>query len=82
LAWLLDKICAAAGLRPALDAPQGVEAIRRSDGERTWLFLLNHTAEAVQIDLPDAGVNVLTGEEVNASIRLEPKGVAIIRQKL
>ncbi len=80
LAWLLERLCSDAGVRPALNAPQGVEVTRRVDGKRTWVFVLNHLENEVQVDLPIAGANILTGEDVNTSLRIESKGVAIIQQ--
>jgi beta-galactosidase len=82
LSWLLQRLCAAAGIQPALITPAGVECIRRTNGAHTWLFLLNHTGAEAQVDLPVAGVDLITGKNVNGSLSLAPKGVAIIRLNL
>jgi beta-galactosidase len=76
--WLLARICAEAGLRPALAAPAGVEVVRRTDGARSWLFLLNHTDEAVEIPLDRPGHDLLSGTHAGGIVRLEPMGVAIV----
>lgn len=79
ISWLFERICADIGLQPALDLPQGVEMTRRADGTHTWLFALNYSDEAVEIDLPASGVDLLTGLPVKARLLLEPKGVAVIQ---
>jgi beta-galactosidase len=79
LAGLLDFVCLEAGVRPVLNAPQGVEVTRRTDGEHSWLFILNHLEEEQQVDLQGKGVNIISGEDVNGDMRIEPKGVAIIQ---
>jgi len=77
--WLLGLVCDEAGVQPvASHIPIGVEALLRSSGEKDWLFLLNHTALAVEIPLNQDGRNLLTGETVSAAISLEKNGVAII----
>jgi beta-galactosidase len=82
LAWLVDCVCTSAGVRPALDAPQGVEVTRRVDGKHSWLFILNHLENETPVDLPSPGVNILTGKNVISNLNVEPKGVAIIQQNL
>jgi beta-galactosidase len=79
IAWLVGRICAEISLQPFMPLPQGVEMTRRSDGAHTWLFILNHLDKAATIDLPSAGLDLLTGLPVKARLTLEPKGVAIIQ---
>ena len=45
-------LLASAGVTPLPPTPHGVEAVHRTDGQRTWLFLLNHTREPQQVALP------------------------------
>lgn len=82
LVWFLDRVCVDAKVNPILNAPNGVEITRRTDGEHNWLFILNHSETKVDIDLPYAGINILTSEIVNTTVKLEPKGVAIIQINL
>ena len=79
LAWLLDGVCAESGVKPAIDAPPGVEVTRRTKGEQTWLFILNYLENEQRVDLQDSGVNILSGEKVNGTTSVEPKGVTIIQ---
>ena len=60
----------------------GVEALVRSDGESRWRFLLNHSSDDAEIALAEPGREVLAGVDVSGSIRLRPRGVAIVRSPL
>ena len=40
---LLDRVVADAEVTPAAVPPAGVEVVRRSTGDASWLFVLNHT---------------------------------------
>ena len=44
---LLARVCREAGVRPTLEAPAGIEVVRRVRGERSFLFVLNHMRETV-----------------------------------
>jgi beta-galactosidase len=80
LAWLLEKACMEAGVQPILYAPSDVEVTSRSDGIHTWLFLLNHSNEDVQVQLPADGTDLISGSAVESTLRLGPQGVAIVQQ--
>ncbi len=78
---LLLTICAEAGVEPALEAPAGVEAVRRSFGHRSILFLLNHRHSTVDVPLSQAGTNLVDGSQVHAGLfKLGPYGAAVIRE--
>lgn len=78
--WLLDQVCAAAGVLPTAQVPDGVEAVRRTDGTHTWLFLLNHTASEVRIVLQPGAHDRLSGAA--GVVVLAPRGVAIVESAL
>ena len=81
--WLIEHVCAAAHVHSiARTAPDGVEASRRSNGEKSWLFLLNYTSQSIEIPLEQAGRNLLTGQDANGAIVLEGNGVAIIEESI
>ncbi|QLQ35835.1 beta-galactosidase [Micromonospora robiginosa] len=68
-----------AGVVPTCPAaPPGVEAVRRVDGDRSWLFLLNHTDRPQRV--PAAGHELLTGEAVDDRVTVAPGGVAVLRE--
>ncbi|WP_433730724.1 beta-galactosidase [Actinoplanes sp. CA-051413] len=76
---LLATVAASAGAGPEQSGlPSGVEAVRRQAGDRSWLFLLNHTGD--EHEVPATGVDLLTGTAVTDAIRLPAGGAALIRQ--
>jgi beta-galactosidase len=76
---LVAAAAAAAGATPALPgAPPGVEAVRRRAGQRSWLFVFNHTGEPVEV--PASGVDLLTGEPTAGTLPLAPGAVAVVRE--
>ena len=78
--WLLEQACQAAGIKPIIPTlPVGVEAMRRTKGGQTWLFILNHSSEEVEIPLDRPGYEVLTSTSLEKSLHLGPVDVAIIQ---
>jgi beta-galactosidase len=76
---LLAGVATAAGAGPEqAGVPAGVEAVRRRDGERSWLFLMNHTGH--EHDVPATGTDLLTGNVVTGLLRLPAGGTAVIRE--
>ncbi|HET9633038.1 MAG TPA: beta-galactosidase trimerization domain-containing protein, partial [Terrabacter sp.] len=79
LGALLDDVLAAAGVEPATPGlPPGVEATRRRDGSRSWLFLLNHTDEPQAVAA--TGYDLVADTPVDGTVRLVAGGVAVIRE--
>jgi beta-galactosidase len=75
---LLWRVCAEAGVRPVHDAPAGVEITRRTTRDRReLLFVLNHTAAAVELAAP-AGTDLLTGATHRGRLALAPYGAAVL----
>jgi beta-galactosidase len=77
---LLTRVVGEAGVRPTVDAPTGVEAVRRAgrDGV-SYLFLLNHTAE--QVDVAARGTLIPGETSVAGTHTLAPGAVAVIREQ-
>lgn len=76
---VLTEALAAAGVTAAVpDAPAGVEVVRRDDGARSWLFVLNHTAATVRV--PAAGWDLLSQRPVTGTLVLEPGQTAVLRE--
>jgi beta-galactosidase len=81
-AALIGRVLAETGVAPVLPGlPAGVEAVRRraADG-RTWLFVLNHTAEPVRLRPPTPGIDLLTGRDVATEVTLPPGGSVVVRE--
>ncbi|MFD2840701.1 beta-galactosidase [Populibacterium corticicola] len=60
-------------------AGDGLEIVRRNSGERTYLFVLNHTDS--QHTVTAYGRELLTGTTVDSSITVEPHGYAVIEEE-
>jgi beta-galactosidase len=69
---LLAPICAGTGVTPAVDAPAGVEALRRGD----HLFLLNHVDAEVRVAA--SGHDLLEGTDHDGEVVLPPGGVRVL----
>lgn len=55
----------------------GMELVRRTGADASWLFALNHADRPREVAAD--GVDLVSGEEVAGSLRLPPGGVAVIR---
>ncbi|MER7588994.1 beta-galactosidase [Micromonospora sp. NPDC127501] len=75
---LVARLLAEAGVHPTVSAPSGVEVVRRRDGDRTWLFAINHTDTEVR--LPVHGVELLTGGHCAGELALPAGEVAVVRE--
>ncbi len=65
-----------------VDLPDGVTAQMRTDGEQTFVFLMNFNPAVTYVEFGDAVyVNHLTGEEVAGIVKLDPYAVLVLRTK-
>jgi len=79
---LVGHIAEAKGFKPEFTAPSGVEITERIKEGKHYLFVLNHTKQAVQVQLSHvSGYNLLTKEQVNELVEMPAHGVAIIERK-
>jgi beta-galactosidase len=78
LSKLLAGWCAEAGVRPPIITAAGIEAVRRLDGDRSYLFVINHTERAAEV--PAVGEELLTGAAVTGALRVPAGGVAVVRE--
>ncbi|MEJ7842885.1 MAG: Beta-galactosidase C-terminal domain, partial [Rubrobacter sp.] len=76
---LLWRICAEAGVEAPLQAPTGVEAVRRRTTNDSFLFVLNHNPRPVEVKLEGRAQDLLTGSELEGMLSLEPFGAAVLR---
>jgi beta-galactosidase len=76
----LQRVCEEAGVRPTVEAPPGVDAVRRKTENASFLFVLNHNEKAVEIRLPNPGRDLLTGTEHDPKLTLDPLEVAILQE--
>jgi beta-galactosidase len=80
--WL-ERITAEAGCRPAAEVPEGaageVDVVRRRRGQESWLFVLNHGAEALR--LPGTrGRDLVADADVDGDLVVPRGGCAVLRE--
>jgi beta-galactosidase len=76
---LVAKLADETGVRPPLEAPPGVEVVRRQGEGRSFLFLLNHGAQEARVELDGRYRDALSDDECSGALSLEPFGVAVLR---
>ena len=77
---IVARLAQESGIASTRVAPTGVEAVWRVGEEKAFLFLLNHSAEAVDVTLDNASYrDVLTRRECSSSISLAAFEVAVLR---
>jgi beta-galactosidase len=81
MARVIVSACADAGVEPVMEAPSGVEVLRRHLARSSILFLLNHRDVDVDVPIAQAGTNLVDGAQVHAGLlRVGPFGAAVIRE--
>ncbi|MCR5267833.1 MAG: beta-galactosidase [Lachnospiraceae bacterium] len=82
-ATFLRDLCESLYIEPVLNAPLDVEVCSRENEKERFLFILNHKDTETEVRLKKSGSDLLTDTDYKAGdlIRLQPKGVAIIRQQ-
>jgi beta-galactosidase len=76
---LVGRLAEQTDLRPPLEAPPGVEVVRREKEGGSFLFLLNHTAGEVAVTVDGVARDAFTGDDRAGTVTLEPFGVAVLR---
>ncbi|MBW7461565.1 beta-galactosidase trimerization domain-containing protein, partial [Paenibacillus sepulcri] len=76
---LAGSLCAMRGIKPLLEAAEGIEVSRRVKDGRAFLFILNHNHAAGAVDLgPLEQTELLSGTTMNGTVTLQPKDVLIL----
>ncbi|MDV6302914.1 beta-galactosidase [Rhodococcus cerastii] len=75
---LTDKLCGAAGIETRRDLGSDVEIVRRSAGEQSWLFVLNHGSDKVSV--PATGTDLVSGAHVDGELIVAAGGSAVIAE--
>jgi beta-galactosidase len=80
---LMDGIAEEKGIKNEIAATkQGIEITKRTNGDKAFIFVLNHNHDSVSVELPGIrGVNLLNKISVVESIELGSFDVAIIEQE-
>lgn len=79
--WL-PQVCAAHGVKPLIaGAPEGVEVTLREKDGAEFLFVLNHNADSVKVDLGErGGVDLLSGRDISGAAELPGRDLWIMRR--
>ena len=77
---MLAAVCREAGVEAPLEAPAGVEVVRRKTGRASFLFVLNHGDQSAEVRLPLPARDLLTGAKHGGDLTLEPMGVAVLEE--
>jgi beta-galactosidase len=75
--WLTAIAVTQAHVKAAFDAPPGVEVVQRVAGAQSWLFVLNHRNDSVEIPLPTPMYNLLSDSSATV-LQLAARAVAIL----
>ncbi len=79
LEWLLGKVCREAQVQAPLTTPEGVEVQRRENENGTFLFILNHNRQPIEVDLPEVYDDLINHHKQGGKLKLEPFGVAVLK---
>jgi beta-galactosidase len=79
-AWrtILKGVLAECGCDFRTDIPEGVEIARRTGKGKTLTFVINHSAARATLDLRKPGKDILTGKQVQDTLKLAPYAVAVL----
>ncbi|TDB77943.1 beta-galactosidase [Micromonospora sp. KC723] len=78
LTELVGRLLDETGVGPVTVVAPGIEAVRRSSGTRSYLFLLNHGDTEGHASA--TGMDLLTGTRHDGQVALPAGGVAVIRE--
>ena len=76
---LADDIVADAGVAASVPVVPGVEAVRRVSGDRSWLFLVNHT-DTDRVVPGVEGTELTTGAAVTGDVPVPAGDVRVVRE--
>jgi beta-galactosidase len=75
---LLDRVLETAGVASPVTGPPGVEQVRRRGDDDSYLFLISHRDDEVQLEVH--GHDLVTDLPVDGRLALAPGAVAVIRE--
>ena len=75
---LVDRLLEEAGVAPVAATRPGVEVARRRSGDRSWLFVINHTDAPATV--PAGGHDLVADRAVDGTVEVGPGAVAVVRE--
>lgn len=82
LEGFMSNLCEEKGIKSLLPPTAGVEVARRVKNGMSYLFVLNHNAEAAEVEVGSEKLDLLTGERVTGTLTVQGRGVAILESAL
>lgn len=80
LQGLLANVCEEQNIKPLVHAPTGLESTERVKDGESFLFLLNHNANDVQVEIgEETRVDLLTGQAYSGQVTVTGRGVMILK---
>jgi beta-galactosidase len=77
---LLARVLETADVHAPVDAPRGVEQVRRRGDRASYLFLINHRDDDVRLDV--SGHDLVGDAAVDGELVLAAGGVAVLRESM
>lgn len=79
----MTDLCEEAEISSIIDAPYAIEAAIRSNGNGTFIFLLNHSDQMLECTAPDVLIDILSDQKYdkNETIGIAAKDVMILKHK-
>lgn len=77
-AALVRSVATEAGVAPSPGAGREVEVVRRAADDRSFLFVINHTQDEVEV--PARGHEVVTGVDVGPVLQVPAGAVRVVRE--
>lgn len=75
---LLDQVLQTARVSSPVPAPRGIEQVRRRGDAGSFLFLISHREDDVDLDV--SGRDLVSGQDVDGRLVLPAGGVAVLRE--
>ncbi|WP_369054291.1 beta-galactosidase [Kineococcus terrestris] len=82
-AWVVARVLAEAGISSPYGGVPGLEAVERHRDDASYLFLLHHGSEPVEVVADRDGLSLLDGRAVRAGsvLALAPADVVVVRSE-
>ena len=76
---LMDKL----GLKRALGGrlPEGCTACSRTDGEESFVFIMNFSQEEKTVRVEESARSLLTEEDIRGDVTLAPRGFDVLQNQ-
>ncbi|KXA93170.1 hypothetical protein AKJ64_01225 [candidate division MSBL1 archaeon SCGC-AAA259E17] len=77
---LIELLVDSTDVSPIMNSEEGVEVIERSDGQKKFIFVINHTNHRKKTKLDREYKDILGEKILSGNVELEPYGVRVLRE--